>query len=128
MRDEMDGASQHQVFGSNGFPNQPAEGEPFDFWHYWRVIVHRRWIVVGVFVIIMAIVGIREYRTPPIYKATGTLAIEPAQQRVVVVLRLWQGLSYREIADTVGRTEATVRSHMHHGLIGLRKYLEPRLH
>ncbi len=51
----------------------------------------------------------------------------PAQQRAVVVLRIWQGLSYTEIASMVGRTEATVRSHMHHGLAGLRKYLEPRL-
>jgi RNA polymerase sigma-70 factor (ECF subfamily) len=51
----------------------------------------------------------------------------PAQQRAVVVLRLWQDLSYTEIAGIVGRTEATVRSHMHHGLAGLRKYLEPRL-
>jgi RNA polymerase sigma-70 factor (ECF subfamily) len=51
----------------------------------------------------------------------------PAQQRAVVVLRLWQSLSYTEIAAIVGRSEATVRSHMHHGLAGLRKYLEPRL-
>jgi RNA polymerase sigma-70 factor (ECF subfamily) len=51
----------------------------------------------------------------------------PAQQRAVVVLRVWDGLSYAEIAEAVGRTEATVRSHMHHGLTALRKYLEPRL-
>jgi RNA polymerase sigma-70 factor (ECF subfamily) len=52
----------------------------------------------------------------------------PPQQRMVVVLRVWQGLSYAEIAEIVGRTEATVRSHMHHGLAAMRKYLEPRLH
>lgn len=51
----------------------------------------------------------------------------PPLQRAVVVLRVWQNLSYREIAQIVGRTEPTVRSHMHHGLAGLRKYLEPRL-
>ncbi len=51
----------------------------------------------------------------------------PPQQRAVVVLRIWQGLSYAEIAEAVGRTEATVRSHMHHGLAAMRKYLEPRL-
>lgn len=51
----------------------------------------------------------------------------PRQQRLVVVLRIWDGLSYAEIADIVGRTEATVRSHMHHGLATLRRYLEPRL-
>ena len=51
----------------------------------------------------------------------------PPQQRLVVVLRVWDGLSYAEIAEIAGRTEATVRSHMHHGLAALRKYLEPRL-
>jgi RNA polymerase sigma-70 factor (ECF subfamily) len=51
----------------------------------------------------------------------------PAQQRAVVALRIWDGMSYAQIAETVGRTEATVRSHMHHGLAALRKYLEPRL-
>jgi RNA polymerase sigma-70 factor (ECF subfamily) len=51
----------------------------------------------------------------------------PAQQRAVVVLRIWDGLSYAEIAQVVGRTETTVRSHMHHGLAAIRKYLEPRL-
>jgi len=51
----------------------------------------------------------------------------PPQQRMVVVLRVWNGLLYAEIAEAVGRTETTVRSHMHHGLAALRKYLEPRL-
>jgi RNA polymerase sigma-70 factor (ECF subfamily) len=51
----------------------------------------------------------------------------PPQQRTVVVLRVWDGLSYAEIAEAVGRTEATVRSHMHHGLAAMRKFLEPRL-
>jgi RNA polymerase sigma-70 factor (ECF subfamily) len=51
----------------------------------------------------------------------------PQQQRAVVVLRVWDGLSYAEIAEVVGRSEGTVRSHMHHGLTALRKFLEPRL-
>jgi RNA polymerase sigma-70 factor (ECF subfamily) len=51
----------------------------------------------------------------------------PQQQRLVVVLRIWDGLSYAEIAEVVGRSEVTVRSHMHHGLAALRQFLEPRL-
>jgi RNA polymerase sigma-70 factor (ECF subfamily) len=51
----------------------------------------------------------------------------PQQQRLVVVLRIWEGLSYADIATMVGRTEATVRSNMHHGLAALRKALEPYL-
>src|SRR5262249_29807768 len=56
--------------------------------------------------------------------AAGAL---PPQQRAVVSLRVWEGMTYAEIAEALGRTEATVRSNMHHGLTALRKYLEPRL-
>jgi len=49
------------------------------------------------------------------------------QQRAVIVMRIWNQLSYAEIAESVGRSEGTVRSHMHHGLASLRRYLAPRL-
>jgi len=51
----------------------------------------------------------------------------PDAQKAVVVLRVYNGLSYREIAETVARSEATVRSNMFHALASMRKYLEPRL-
>ena len=51
----------------------------------------------------------------------------PDQQRAVVTLRVWEGLSYGRIAEIVECSEATVRSHMHHGLAALRKHLEKRV-
>jgi RNA polymerase sigma-70 factor, ECF subfamily len=57
-------------------------------------------------------------------QAVGRL---PPAQRAVVTMRVWNGLSYAEIAEAVGRSEATVRSHMFHGLAALRRYLEPRM-
>jgi RNA polymerase sigma-70 factor (ECF subfamily) len=57
-------------------------------------------------------------------EAVATL---PQQQRMTVVLRAWNGLSYAEIADVVGTSESAVRSNMHRGLASLRRYLEPRL-
>ena len=51
----------------------------------------------------------------------------PQQQRAVVTLRVWEGLSYARIAEIVACSEATVRSHMHHGLASLRKSLEHKL-
>ena len=51
----------------------------------------------------------------------------PEPQRVVVVLRVWQQMSYAEIAKVVDQAEATVRSHMHRGLCALREMLEGRL-
>jgi RNA polymerase sigma-70 factor (ECF subfamily) len=49
----------------------------------------------------------------------------PPQQRAVVVLRIWQGLPYARIAEVIGCSEGTVRSHMHHGLAALRESLQP---
>jgi RNA polymerase sigma-70 factor (ECF subfamily) len=51
----------------------------------------------------------------------------PERQRMVVVLRVWNGLPYFEIANILERTESTVRSEMFHALASLRKFLEPRL-
>lgn len=51
----------------------------------------------------------------------------PRQQRAVVVLRIWDGLAFADIAEVVGCSEGTVRSHMHHGLVALRRILEPQL-
>ena len=56
--------------------------------------------------------------------AVGTL---PTQQRTVVVLRIWNAMSYSEIADVVGCGPATARSYMHHALANMRQYLEPRM-
>lgn len=48
----------------------------------------------------------------------------PEQQRTVLVMRIWSGLSYAGIAEAVGLREATVRSHMHHALAGIRKAID----
>jgi RNA polymerase sigma-70 factor, ECF subfamily len=47
------------------------------------------------------------------------------RQRAVVTLRVWEQMSYAEIAEVVDSTEATVRSHMQHGLAALRRRLGP---
>jgi RNA polymerase sigma-70 factor, ECF subfamily len=59
---------------------------------------------------------------------TNAVATLPDKQRTVLVLRVWSNLPYPEIALILNRSEATVRSNMHHALAGLRAYLEPRMH
>lgn len=58
---------------------------------------------------------------------TAAVAQLPEQQRMVVTLRIWGGMSYAEIAASAGRTEATIRSHMHRALASLRARLQPCL-
>jgi RNA polymerase sigma factor (sigma-70 family) len=48
--------------------------------------------------------------------------LSPAQ-RIAVVLRHVDGLSYAEIAEAVGRPEGTVKAHVHRGLAALRTAL-----
>ena len=58
---------------------------------------------------------------------SAAVANLPEQQRMVVTLRIWGGMSYSEIAASAGRTEATIRSHMHRALESLRVSLSPVL-
>jgi RNA polymerase sigma-70 factor, ECF subfamily len=48
--------------------------------------------------------------------------LTPAQ-RIAVVLRHVDGMSYAEIAETTGRPEGTVKAHVHRGLAALRTAL-----
>ncbi len=50
----------------------------------------------------------------------------PEQQRKVVVLRHWLGLSVRETATELGINEGTVKSHSSRGLKALEAVLEPQ--
>jgi RNA polymerase sigma-70 factor (ECF subfamily) len=57
----------------------------------------------------------------------AAVAALPEKQRVVVVLRVWNDLSYAEVAQTLGVREATARSNMHDALAAIRRQLEARL-
>ncbi|MBZ5638914.1 MAG: sigma-70 family RNA polymerase sigma factor [Acidobacteriia bacterium] len=52
-----------------------------------------------------------------IHKALGTLAPE---QREVLVLKEFEGLKFREIAEILGCPESTVKSRMYYGLTALK--------
>lgn len=53
----------------------------------------------------------------------GWLATLPRQQRAALVLRFYEDLPDREIAEALGCSAATVRSHVSHGLASLRASL-----
>ncbi len=69
---------------------------------------------------------------PMIQKETSSLlksATEklPEQQRQVLTMRVWNELSYAEIAKSLGIAEVTARSNMHHALVALRRTLKREL-
>ncbi|MBK9769304.1 MAG: sigma-70 family RNA polymerase sigma factor [Candidatus Obscuribacter sp.] len=53
------------------------------------------------------------------------LNLLPESQKTVLVLHDIEGLSYQEIADTVGTSIGTVRSRLHYGRIKLKELLDP---
>lgn len=55
--------------------------------------------------------------------ALGELSIE---QREVVIMKEYEGLKFREIADILNISENTVKSRMYYGLDGLKRILEKK--
>ena len=51
----------------------------------------------------------------------------PPKQRQIFVLRHWNGLSLKDIAAVVGRSDGTVKAHLLHAHRNLRKHLRPYL-
>ncbi len=45
----------------------------------------------------------------------------PAEQRVVIIMKEYQGLKFHEIAEALGESLNTVKSRMYYGLNGLKK-------
>src|ERR1700722_6568454 len=56
---------------------------------------------------------------------TSALGELPEEQRAVVHLKLWEGLTFEEIADVLGLSPNTAASRYRYGLDKLRKRLRP---
>ena len=48
------------------------------------------------------------------------------EQREIVIMKEYEGLKFREIAEILNISENTVKSRMYYGLVGLKKILEKR--
>lgn len=51
----------------------------------------------------------------------------PPKQQQIFILRHWDGLSLKDIATVVGRSDGTVKAHLFHAHRNLRKHLQPYL-
>jgi RNA polymerase sigma-70 factor (ECF subfamily) len=67
-------------------------------------------------------VALRRERAVELWRAVDKL---PEKQRVVVLLRYQQGLSYSEIAQTLGVKEGTVKSRLYYAHRKLKEQLQP---
>jgi RNA polymerase sigma-70 factor (ECF subfamily) len=51
---------------------------------------------------------------------TDLLKAIPEEQRTVIIMKEYEGLKFREIAEALGISENTVKSRLYYGLKGLR--------
>lgn len=65
------------------------DDDEIDLLAYWRMLVKRRWLVLGVITAVVAIALVRTLVTAPTYRATATLEINPQGIEVMQV----QGMS-----------------------------------
>lgn len=61
----------------------------------------------------------REEQAARVLEALGRL---PEEQRMVVIMKEYEGLTFREIAGVLGLSENTVKSRMYYGLKALQKF------
>ena len=62
-----------------------SEADDIDLLSYWRVLIKRRWLVVGVLAIVLTTSLVGTLLTTPIYRATATMQIERTTLQVVNV-------------------------------------------
>ena len=58
-------------------------------------------------------------------RVRAVLADLPEKQKLSVSLRIFEGLSFREIGEIIDSTEGSARVNYHHGIQRLRERLEP---
>lgn len=59
------------------------EGDRLDIVEYWRAVNKRKWTIVAFALTVMLLAGVVVFVMTPIYRASATLMIEPAKQKVV---------------------------------------------
>lgn len=62
-------------------------------------------------------------RRTEIARIEAALARLPEKQRLAVTLRIYEGLSFREVGEVLGSSEGAARVNYHHGLRKLRENL-----
>lgn len=63
--------------------------DEIDLLAYWQLLLRRRWLILGILLAVVSLALLRTLMTPPVYRATATLQIEPYGMQVVQV----QGIS-----------------------------------
>src|SRR5690606_1114138 len=67
------------------FNEKRADDDEIDLLAYWRILLKRRWLVLGVLGTVVALALVATLMMPPIYRATATLQIDRETLQVMQV-------------------------------------------
>jgi polysaccharide biosynthesis transport protein len=62
---------------------QASEGDFIDLLNYWRIAVKRRWIIFGATLLMLILAAIGTWGSPPIYRASINIQIDPEQTGIL---------------------------------------------
>ena len=82
----MEVRSDSQALLANSLESAPQNADDeIDLLAYWRMLVKRRWLIVGIVVAVVAIALIRTLLTPPTFRATVVMQIDTESVQVMQV-------------------------------------------
>src|SRR5690606_9817816 len=65
------------------FNEKRADDDEIDLLAYWRILVKRKWLVLGVLGTVVALALVATLMMPPVYRATATLQLDRESLQVV---------------------------------------------
>jgi len=78
-------ARNHQLSLDLRASDSQAEADDIDLLSYWRILIKRRWLVLGVLLLVLAISFVGTLLTTPVYRASAVMDIERNTLQVVNV-------------------------------------------
>lgn len=78
------------------FEEKRGDDDEIDLLAYWRILVKRKWLVLGVLGSVVALALLATLMMPPVYRATATLQIDRDSVQVMQV----EGMNSAEAAST----------------------------
>lgn len=78
-------ADSHTVLATATEGNPQGGDDEIDLLAYWRMLVKRRWLIIGILAAVVAIALVRTLLTPPTYRATVVMQIDSESVQVMQV-------------------------------------------
>ena len=80
---QLQAAGDGRALALDVFNEKRADDDEIDLLAYWRILVKRKWLVLGVLGTVVALALVATLMMPPVYRATATLQLDRESLQVV---------------------------------------------